>query len=625
MFIILVLVKKCVIACYILCKTHPDRSGPFSPPFGAHPEGRDTFTLKEKAFILIKFFDWPTHFLNKPIIFILKTHRLKIKIFMVIQDKRAFRVITVAVIGGGASGCMAAIAAARAGADVHIFEKNDLLARKIYATGNGRCNLTNLFLDRSCYHAGETTYSQDRDGRSAFVKDDNPAQTGQGACGKEKALDRVLSMIERFSQKDLIRFFENEGVLFHDRDGYVYPRTDQAETIAKAFEKCIRSLSIEVHTCCEVKNIQPGDSQDRPFRVSFAESHSKAENYSKAESHSKADNHSKKESFKVEIKTVERKAGKKSVSNQNVNVSQPKNIRNTGRLQSKTARDISVSSEDANAKTMLFDAVILSCGGLAGPSFGCSGDGYRLAKQFSHPVNKPLPALTQLVCKNDFLKRAAGVRCQARVMLVANTAASDQNQTILQSEEGELQITDYGISGIPVFQLSSLAARLLDRGERVFVQIDFLPELTKEAFQKQQSWRLGQDRDQTLQDFFLGLAHKKVIDFLLACTGRQAEMKAKRLTEEELCRILGMLCGFTMEVLSARSFENAQVTSGGIPLDEVDDGLQSLHCPGLFFAGELLDVDGRCGGYNLQWAMTSGMIAGAAAAGSRRCSCNRHG
>lgn len=562
--------------------------------------------------------------------------------FMEMRDKKAAQKNTVAVIGGGASGCMAAIAAARAGADVHIFEKNELLARKIYATGNGRCNLTNLFLDRSCYHAG--------------VKEEDFAQTGQDACEKENAIDRVLSMIGRFSQKDLLRFFEKEGVLFHDRDGYVYPRTDQAETIAKAFEKCIRSLSIEVHTCCEVKNIQAGDSQDRPFRVFFVE------------------NHSKKDSFQGEIKTVgkktvekkifEKKTGKKSVLNQSVNVQESKNIRNTGRLQSKAIRDISALSGDANPKTMLFDAVILSCGGLAGPSFGCGGDGYRFANQFSHHVNKPLPALTQLVCKNGFLKRAAGVRCQVRVMLVANAARfssmdqvqlghsssepaaldhavmdqaplepsisdsaadSDQKQTILQSEEGELQITDYGISGIPVFQLSSLAARLLDRGERVFVQIDFLPELTKEAFQKQQSWRLGQDRDQTLQDFFLGLAHKKVIDFLLACTGRQAEMKAKRLTEEELCRILGMLRGFTMEVLSARSFENAQVTSGGIPLDEVDDGLQSLRCPGLFFAGELLDVDGRCGGYNLQWAMTSGMIAGTAAAGSRQCSCNKPG
>ena len=114
----------------------------------------------------------------------------------------------VAVIGAGASGCMAAIAAAQAGCSVTLFEKNEKIARKIYATGNGRCNLTNFFLDESCYHTHDS----------------------------QNEISRVLSFIEKFSQEDLIRFFKEAGVPVHDRGGYVYPRTDQAETVARALE-----------------------------------------------------------------------------------------------------------------------------------------------------------------------------------------------------------------------------------------------------------------------------------------------------------------------------------------------------------------------------------------------------
>ena len=161
---------------------------------------------------------------------------------------------TIAVIGGGASGCMAAITAARAGCRVYLFEKNEKPAKKILATGNGRCNLTNLFLDSSCYHTS---------GIPGSLK-------GANDPGKDD-ISRVLSVISRFSSDDLIRFFREAGVPVHDRDGYVYPRTDQAETIAKALEKCMRQTGVHVMTGCDVQQIDrsSGDRDDSPFRVRY--------------------------------------------------------------------------------------------------------------------------------------------------------------------------------------------------------------------------------------------------------------------------------------------------------------------------------------------------------------------
>jgi predicted Rossmann fold flavoprotein len=177
-------------------------------------------------------------------------------------------------------------------------------------------------------------------------------------------------------------------------------------------------------------------------------------------------------------------------------------------------------------------------------------------------------------------------------------------------------MTDYGVSGIPVFQISGRAAQYLTAKEKIRVRIDFLPEFRDREFEKEISWRMGERRDQMLSDFLLGLANRKVIDLPLASEGLQAEMKARRLSDADLTGLLRKLRAFDLDVTDVRSFENAQVTCGGIPLAEINSRFESVLCPGLYLAGELLDVDGRCGGYNLQWAMSSGYQAGQAAASS---------
>ena len=475
----------------------------------------------------------------------------------------------IAVIGGGASGCMAAIAAAQAGCRVTIFEKNEKIGKKIYATGNGRCNLTNLFLDSSCYHTQE--------------KQSSGGETGRKNTANTDDISRVLSLIGRFSREDLIRFFREAGVPVHDRDGYVYPRTDQAETVVEALKKCMRQLGIQICTDCTVLGIEK--TEQKSGRDSFC-IHYSISAHEKAVSFNSGRGKEKKKG-KGTAGTISVKAGPKPAS--------------------RTAESAAVEKQES----LCCDAVILCTGGMAGPAFGCSGDGYRFAESLDHSVVRPLPALTRLESGDPALRRAAGVRCHASVMLMKVCGGE---YSVFGFEDGELQITDKSISGIPVFQISGQAARLLSQGHKVCVRIDFLPEFSQEEFEEELDKRLRQDRGQMLGDFLLGLAHRKVVDLVLAREGLQAEMKARRFSGRDLRAIMQKLRAFDLQVTGTGGFDHAQVTSGGVPLSEVDDSLQSQKCRGLFLAGELLDVDGRCGGYNLQWAMTSGTLAGRSAA-----------
>ena len=506
--------------------------------------------------------------------------------------------VQIAVIGGGAAGCLAAIAAARTGCSVLIIEKNDRLARKIYATGNGRCNLTNLFLNASCYHCG----------------------------GDDRDIPRVLSAIDRFSNKDLIHFFKSLGVPVHDRDGYVYPRTDQAETVAKALEKKIRELKIQVLLEHDAQQILyretglEGNEREESKREGNKRERSKREGNVREENGRSGSEKGWNETeararknvkgcFEILTSSVGTEGSVRDKDTKKNSVKKADHNRNSAANKTGIEKESPRSAEIVR-RIIRCREVILCTGGLAGPAFGCGGGGYRLAGSFSHRIATPLPALTPLLCDCPYLKRADGVRCHAMLTL------TDSSGTPLPgaSEEGELQLTAYGLSGIPAMQLGSIAARRLESGPAVFVRIDFLPEFSHKLFQEEVRARLMQDRGQTLGDLCLGLVHKKILDLLFASFGLQAEMKARRFSDPELTKMLTVLRHFSMKVTGVRSFDHAQVTSGGIPMREVDEGFQSLLQPGLFLAGELLDVDGKCGGYNLQWAMSSGYLAGKAAA-----------
>lgn len=229
--------------------------------------------------------------------------------------------------------------------------------------------------------------------------------------------------------------------------------------------------------------------------------------------------------------------------------------------------------------------VILAVGGKASPALGSDGSGYSLAQAAGHRITALYPGLTGLVSKEPYFPRLAGVRARASVRLL-------ENGTFALEETGEIQLAAYGVSGIPVFQLCHRVCEALAEGKKTELLVDFLPELTQEAFETYlEDLRLlnpGLKRKELLYGFF----DRKLSDVL-------AEKGGKTLR---------------FSVQDSRGFEQAQVTAGGIPLSEVNsETMESRKMPGLFLTGELLDVDGICGGYNLQWAWSTGFLAGTAA------------
>ncbi len=373
---------------------------------------------------------------------------------------------------------------------------------KILATGNGRCNLTNRVQEADCYRCGS--------GRN------------------------VMPLYESGWDREMTDFMASLGVLVHERNGYVYPRTDQASTVLRAILRRAEGAGIRILRECRAAGIRK--KADGTFAV-----------------------------------TGEGPEGSFSIP---------------------------------------ADAVILACGGMVSGVYRCLGDGYRIAGSLGHSVREPVPALCALFTDDPDRKLAAGVRTAAGVQLFAGG--------VLAAEDaGEIQMTADGISGIPVFQVSRYAARALRDapGTEVTAVLDFLPELSEGVWEQEKARRLSRmsDRD-TLGDFCLGLVPDKIAAYLIAGLGEVREKKIGNLKDRSIPeKLLDRMRDKRVRITKTAGFEKAQVTAGGIPLDEITGSMESRRTPGVFFAGELLDVDGMCGGYNLTWAMHSGFLAGRAA------------
>lgn len=261
------------------------------------------------------------------------------------------------------------------------------------------------------------------------------------------------------------------------------------------------------------------------------------------------------------------------------------------------------------------DFLILAAGSKAAPATGSDGSGYDLAASLGHKIVKPLPALVQLKCRGDFFRSIAGVRTEAEVSLYTAGKHGELGD-LLASDRGELQLTDYGISGIPVFQVSRYASEALDRKKRVLAVLDFFPSLKDEelfSLLKEQRMYLS---DRKAEGFLNGIFHKKLAALFLKTAGIRGEEMAGRLSDKKLLAAAELIKRTVVEVTAANSFDKAQVCMGGVRVKDVDPcTMESRLVPGLYFAGEILDVDGICGGYNLQWAWSSGYAAGASATG----------
>jgi len=408
----------------------------------------------------------------------------------------------VAVVGGGAAGMMAAVQAAYAGARVTVYERNDRVGKKILSTGNGKCNFSNEDMRAACYYGSGAGY--------------------------------VDGFYKQFGVAETKTFFRELGMRIKDRNGYLYPASEQAATVLDVLRYEMERLGIEICAGCRVTGIDgPGNPGCR----------------------------------------------------------------------------LTLETETAAYKKRTYDAVILACGGRAAPKTGSDGTGLAMAKRLGHRIVPTVPALTALRCGETFWKQVAGVRCEARLMLYI-----DGNE--VSSVQGELQLTDYGISGIPVFQFSRIAAYALQEGRTVTVKIDLMPDPgaadTQEAFWAQ---RWERQKRQSMEQFVTGTVNKKVGLLLLKLAGIRETETVCEIEGARRRKLEQLFYAFEVTVKGTNSFEQAQVCAGGVDFAEVTDRLESVRRPGLFFAGEILDIDGICGGYNLQWAWSSGAVAGRAAAG----------
>ena len=424
---------------------------------------------------------------------------------------------------------MAAITAARGGARVVLYERNDRLGRKLLSTGNGKCNLGNEALGAEDYHGGDRR--------------------------------RIASWLERFGTEETKAFFASLGLMLKDRDGYLYPVCEQAAVVLDVLR-----LAVEENDVLVVPNVK------------------------------------------------------------------------VTRVQKCRDGRIMVVWQDGSA---VYDSVVLACGGKAAPKTGSDGNGYLLAEQLGLAQSPVVPALVGLRCREEACKAIAGVRAEAEVRILEGTRC-------LLRERGELQLVEYGISGIPVFQLSGQVNYLLREKRVLRAEIDFLPQWSQKEFEAyvrlrlrlagldgagdpgnhgRMAGRLSVERGRTIgrkanglaaedmsgrtvETFFTGLLHKKLMTLFIKMAGLKTNILVGEAGRERLLEVFRLCKAFSLQVVGSNSFDQAQVCAGGVKLSEVTEQLEAVKAPGVYLAGELLDVDGRCGGYNLHWAWCSGYIAG---------------
>ena len=400
----------------------------------------------------------------------------------------------ITVIGGGASGMMAAITARKSGKEVVVLERKDRILKKVLITGNGRCNITNVNANISNYFG--------------------------------KNVSSVENILNSFNPQDTMDFFNGLGIMCNEENrGKVYPLSGQASSVVDALRFEAERLGVRIETEFYVRKIE-------------------------------------KEGFKFKIYSEERKKIE------------------AGR-------------------------VIIAAGGQSYPELGSNGSGFELAKELGHSVTKLSPSIVQLKSEKHQVKGLQGIKTD-----VAVTAYGDNKK--ICTYDGELLFTDYGISGNVVFNISFV----MPLYKNIEFEIDFM-----EKFDYNELYEILKERKKimshlTMENYFNGMINKKLGQFLSKISGIEKLSKpVKDLNDSEIRKLCTVLKKYRIKILETTGFKNAQVTAGGVSLDEVNsETLESKIVKGLYFSGEVLDVYGECGGFNLQWAWASGYIAGKNAA-----------
>ncbi len=490
----------------------------------------------------------------------------------------------VIIVGGGAAGMAAAVSALQEmgkqkgttdSGKVLLLESNDRVGKKLLATGNGKCNFTHENISITHYHADD----------QAVLK----------------------SVLDDFPSEAALQFFEGMGMLSREKNGCFYPLSETATTVLDVLRLRLSELGCEMR--CGIR-IERAEKTKKGFLVSCRDGE---------------------QVLKIET-----------------------------------------------------DSLILATGSRAGGFLqDRSEDPLRIPKTFGLRSTALYPALTKCICREDYYyKQLAGVRAQVRLKLFCGrdncqgrgaergvenprecsghpkdrkkTGKSSEKDRLsdmrwpeektgdwelLRQEAGELQLTKEGISGIAVFQLSGDIAQKLAEGRRVIVEINFLPDFQEDTLEEWGKERLRLLPGRSLEDFFLGVLHKKILGVCLQAEGFRGGMKIpdddrsarrssimgesvissektdKHLPAEKralmmISAVMKRAMHFTTEVTAVSDMKQAQVCRGGLFLSQFDKNLECKALPGLFACGEVLNVDGECGGYNLHFAWASGVLAG---------------
>ncbi len=403
-----------------------------------------------------------------------------------------------AVIGGGASGMIAAITAAKSlpGERVLLIERGARVGRKLLATGNGRCNISNRYADVSRYHGNHPDFVQ-------------PALR---SCSVEK----------------IETFFSDLGLLFtEEENGKLFPMSLQAAAAVDVLRLELERLKVEIRTETEL----------------------------------------------------------------------------TAFRRDKNGFLLTLSGTEGEKKEYA-EKIILACGGEASPGLGGYTGGYKLLQSAGHHVTARAPGIVQLRADMTGLKGLSGSKFEVELTL------SEDGKTV-RKEKGELLFTDYGVSGPPVLLLSESAVRMMMYGKRPILTVDFLPEVNFALLKEELVRRKQLHPEKRLEDYFTGFIPKRLGQCIFKTAGAAPLSRLSgSLTDREIKETASLLKAFPIHITEDNGLKNAQVTIGGADTSEFfSDTLQSKKMPGLFVTGELYDIDGDCGGYNLQWAWSSGMLA----------------
>ena len=396
------------------------------------------------------------------------------------QTSQLIKNTKIVIIGAGASGLITSIFLARNNFNVTIYEKNNKVGKKLLATGNGRCNITNTTISLNNFYSNSDI---------KLLKD----------------------ILDTFDFQKCKQFFNNIGVEFTEgENGRIYPMSQTSSSIVNSLEFIAIQAGVTINLNSEIKNI---DYQDNQFILN---------------------------------------------------------------------------------NSLIYDKLIISTGSIAMPKLGSNDSGYNFAKQFNHTIIKPFPSLVQLVSSNKNLDIISGVKIQGSIA----------NKT------GDILFTKYGISGSTILEISREISYKLQHTKEIIISIDTIPTISKNKLIDTLLQRVKILGDKDIYSWLDGILNKKLARYILDNSNISRSIKyAKFLNRQDILKLVHTIKNLKFTVIDTKGFESSEVAAGGIDLTQINlNTMESKKQKNLFFTGEVIDVDGDCGGYNLHWAWASGYV-----------------